>query len=89
MGRPPSKFKTYSGDAALEKILATKLPENIIENENAKLRDELLTMRRHFKGGLLAIDKLLTAYKPKCESCYSNYGYLSKCICNLERKAGL
>ncbi len=89
MSRPQSKFKSYSGDAALAKILATKLPEKIIENENVKLRDELLTMRRHFKGGLLAIDKILTAFNPQCEKCYHNYGYITKCICDLEQKAGI
>ena len=89
MSRPQAKFKSYSGDAALEKILATKLPEKIVENEIVQLREELLTMRRHFNGGLIAIDRLLTAYKPKCERCYKNYGYVTKCICDLEKKVGL
>ena len=89
MGRPPKELKVYSGDAALDKILATKLPEKIIENENVRVREELLTMRRHFRGGLLAIDKILSAFKPKCDRCYSNYGYITKCICDIERKAGL
>jgi hypothetical protein len=73
----------------LDKILAAKLPDKIPDSENVKLREELLTMRRHFKGGLLAIDKILMAFRPKCEKCYSNYGYITKCICEIERKAGL
>ena len=89
MSRPQAKFKSYSGDAALEKILATKLPEKIPEDENVRLREELLTMRRHFKGGLLVIDKILMAFKPQCGRCYTNYGYITKCICDLEKKVGL
>ena len=82
--------KVYTGDKALEKMgLLNKLPDKIADSEMSKLREDLLTMRRHFTGGLIAVDRILTAYKPKCEKCYHNYGYITKCICDLERKAGI
>lgn len=89
MGRSPKSFKVYTGDEALAKILETKLPEKIIDNELTKLKEDLLTMRRHYMGGLIALDRIMTMFKPKCDSCMKHYGYLDKCICHLDRKAGL
>jgi hypothetical protein len=46
-----------------------------------KTKKELVVIRRHLIGAVSAIEETMKFYKPKCETCYKNFGYISKCIC--------
>ena len=75
------KPKVYQGDKVLEKMGIIEKP---IEKPD-KVKEQLLTTRRHLKGALISVEMMLGLnITPKCRKCYAEYGYVDKCVCNIE-----
>jgi len=74
------KPKVYQGDKALEKMGL------VINKESTdKVKEQLMTTRRHLKGALISVEMMLGLnITPKCRKCYNEYGYVDKCVCNIE-----
>ena len=80
--------RVYTGDKALEKIL-NAAPNELQDIQKERIKkheiaiEELNTIKRHLKGGLMAIERALSPFQPKCSQCYDKYGFLTKCVCNV------
>lgn len=77
------------GDKALRKILDSTIltTGDVIKETNIiKTKDTLMTVRRHAIGMLSAVEKELSLYSAKCNICYENHGFLTKCVCENKGK---
>ena len=77
------KAKVYQGNKALEKMGIIEKEEK--SKEPDKIKEQLITTRRHLKGALISVETMLgLTITPKCRKCYNEYGYIDKCVCEIE-----
>ncbi len=76
--------KPIESEKTPETVTAMAVDTTITVIPGHNIKEQLLTMRRHFKGGLMAVERLLQPFTAKCQKCYETYGFLDKCDCNVD-----